>query len=136
MNHLLTFGLACVCVWLLSIVIFLENGTDNNWIVEKKFSHMCELNRDFVFRECFYKDKSSKCELALSLFEYDCNDDYNPPEYHTYTTNKWVQLFWVLVLISNTLLGVYNYTHWIDRVEDEELGKPLLEKLLDEEPDI
>jgi hypothetical protein len=50
-----------------------------------------------------------------------------------YLQDKWVQWFWIIVLITNALTLLYNYTYWIDKDTKEEYGKEDIEANLKEE---
>ena len=133
MKHIINFGLVCLCVWLISFLIYFEHPIENDDITDAKFQHMCELNSDFVLTYCFpfALEYYENCLLGIELFEYDCNEDYNPRM--PYLQDKWVQWFWIIVLITNALTLLYNYTYWIDKDTKEEYGKEDIEANLKEE---
>lgn len=123
-KNFIIFTLACIIVWLCSLIAyFAEESQENGWVVEKKFAHMCELNKDFVITQCLREQKNmdtASCVTGIELFEFDCNTDFNKVELQPYLNNKMVQRYWLFIYVGLVVLAIINFKMLQDRYSEDE----------------
>lgn len=118
MKHFITFAIICVVMWMLSIIVYVEQ--DFKQEEEDKFYYLCKLNAEYVLKNCFDKKNyyTEKCQLGLDILEYECtNINF---DIHGYFLNRHVWLFWIIVLVGNAILSAYNYVSVVHKEMEQD----------------